>query len=406
MVPSFYKISFRRVGAPFLVLSALWILGSDLLVQLVPEQLHLEINVAKGFLFILLTAALATVLGGRMLRRVAKAEQDRARGLAERAALYEILPGPVFALDREGRVTSWNRHFLERTGLRPEDVDRHPAQAFVAPDDRPAVRAAIAGLLAGEEGRMVEAGLLTTDGRVLPYLLSGAPTRDAAGTITGIVGLGLDHSQERGARATLHRHLAEIESILDQTIKAIGTAVAARDPYTAGHQLCVKRLACAIAARIGLDADRIRGLELAAQVHDIGKIAIPADILNLPRALTPVERDIIKGHAEWGYRILKDIPFSQPVARFVLQHHERLDGSGYPAGLSGDAILLESRILAVADIVEAMTAHRPQRAAFSLQEALDELRAGSGRLYDPGIVDACLALHAEGFSFGDAADRP
>ena len=143
---------------------------------------------------------------------------------------------------------------------------------------------------------------------------------------------------------------------------------------------------------------------LAAQVHDIGKIAIPADILNLPRRLTPVERDIVRGHAEWGYRILKDIPFSQPVARFVLQHHERLDGSGYPAGLSGDAILLESRILAVADVVEAMTAHRPQRAAFSLQDALDELRAGRGRLYDPGIVDACLALHAEGFAFGDAPD--
>lgn len=396
---SFYRLAFRRIGAPFLILSAIWILTSDWLVEQFPESLRFGLNVGKGFAYVLLMAALATVLSARLLDRMARSQEARRRELSERLALYRALPGPVFTLDRQGRVSSWSQYFLDRTGFAVTEVVGRPADHFIAEDNRDDVRATIGRLLAGGDSESVEADLLTVDGNRLPHLFSASPARNRSGEITGIVGFGLDHSAARAERSVLQRHLAEIESVLDETIRAIGFAMTARDPYTAEHQQRLTQLACAIAGRMGLGAERIRGVWLAGQVLDIGKIAIPADLLNLPRRLTPVERQVVQDHVTWGHRILQGIPFSQPVATFVLQHHERLDGSGYPQGLEGEAILTEARILGIADAVEAMTAHRPYRGAMEQDAALAELRAGRGSLYDADAVDACLALFAEGFAF-------
>ncbi|NLD80840.1 MAG: HD domain-containing protein, partial [Smithella sp.] len=177
--------------------------------------------------------------------------------------------------------------------------------------------------------------------------------------------------------------------------QAIASIVESRDPYTAGHQRRVADLAAAIAAEMGLSVELIEGLRMAGVIHDIGKVSVPSDILNMPRKLTDIEFSLIKTHAKSGYEMVKDIEFPWPIARMILEHHERINGSGYPNGLTGDRLLLESRILAVADVVEAMATHRPYRAALSLDVAMDEITKNRGVIYDPDAVDACLRLFRE-----------
>lgn len=184
----------------------------------------------------------------------------------------------------------------------------------------------------------------------------------------------------------------EIRANMLAFVTAIASTVEMRDPYTAGHQRRTAHLATAIAKELLLSADQIEGLNLACVVHDIGKIRIPAEILCKPGRLNELEFGLIKQHPETGYEILKSIDFPWPIAKTVLQHHERQDGSGYPNGLCDLDILLEAKILAVADVVEAMSSHRPYRAGLGVEAALDEITFNKGRLYDSSVVDACLNL--------------
>jgi len=172
-------------------------------------------------------------------------------------------------------------------------------------------------------------------------------------------------------------------------------AVETRDPYTAGHQRRVAGVACAIATEMNLPADQIDGIRMAAAIHDLGKISVPAEILSKPTKLTAIEFSLIKTHSQSGYDILKDIDFPWPVARIVLEHHERINGSGYPHGLARDNILMESRIMAVADVVESMASYRPYRPALGIDAALNEIEKNRGTLYDNAVVDACLRLIRE-----------
>nr|WP_305910148.1 HD-GYP domain-containing protein [Methylomarinum sp. Ch1-1]MDP4519669.1 HD-GYP domain-containing protein [Methylomarinum sp. Ch1-1] len=199
-----------------------------------------------------------------------------------------------------------------------------------------------------------------------------------------------DHYQQEHLKSA-----NQLKEALIGTIRAIALTVEKRDPYTAGHQSRVADLAAAIAEELGLDQERIEGLRLGATIHDIGKIYIPAEILNRPGRLSEHEFGMIKSHAEVGYDIIKDVQFPWPVADMVLQHHERLDGSGYPNGLKGDEIILEARILAAADAVEAITAHRPYRPGLGINTALDEIESKRGLTYDADVVDACLRLFRE-----------
>jgi HD-GYP domain-containing protein (c-di-GMP phosphodiesterase class II) len=202
---------------------------------------------------------------------------------------------------------------------------------------------------------------------------------------------------ERDINAHEHLHHEEIlRQSLEQSIKALSETVEKRDPYTAGHQERVTQLSVAIARELGLPPDAIRGLGLAAGIHDMGKISIPAEILSKPSKLTDLEYMLIKTHAQVGYDILKGIKFPWPIATMVWQHHERLDGSGYPQGLKGDQILMGSRIMAVADVVEAMSSHRPYRPALGIEFALQEIGKGRGNKFDETAVDACLKLFREG----------
>jgi HD-GYP domain-containing protein (c-di-GMP phosphodiesterase class II) len=168
-----------------------------------------------------------------------------------------------------------------------------------------------------------------------------------------------------------------------------------RDPYTAGHERRVGKIAAAIGAELGFNDRRIEGLRVSGYLHDIGKITIPAEILSKPGKLLPVEFQLIQTHPQASYDVLKDVKFPWPVAEVALQHHERMDGSGYPQGLKGEAILLEARVMAVADVVEAMSAHRPYRAGLGIDKALAEIERGRGSAYDTEVVDACLRLFRE-----------
>jgi len=206
--------------------------------------------------------------------------------------------------------------------------------------------------------------------------------------------------EHRQVKETLDQNYDNIKVTLNGTIRAMALTVELRDPYTAGHQQRVALLACAIAKEMGLPEEQINGLRMAAVIHDIGKMNVPAEILSKPGKLTEMEFGIVKTHSQAGYEILKTIEFPYPVAQIVLQHHERMDGSGYPLGLRGKDILLEVRILGVADVVEAMASHRPYRPALGMDKALEEVSRKKGICYDADVVDACQRLLTEkGFRF-------
>ena len=192
----------------------------------------------------------------------------------------------------------------------------------------------------------------------------------------------------------------ELQESFEESIKAIANTVESRDEYTAGHMRRVGQLAPAIARELGLSEETIHGIELASTIHDVGKISIPVEILTKPAKLSKVEYLLIQTHTEAGYDIIKKIKFPWPIALLILQHHERMDGSGYPQGLKGEEILLGARIIAVADVIEAMVSRRPYRSELGIDAALAEIRQGRGTLYDPAVVDACVLLFEEkGFSF-------
>ena len=190
----------------------------------------------------------------------------------------------------------------------------------------------------------------------------------------------------------LKNSLLKLTRILEQTVNALSSAFEKRDPYTAGHEQRVTKLACAISYEMGLSREEMEGIRIAGLLHDIGKISLPIDILNKPCKLSKNELNLIKEHPQAGYDILKDVEFDQPIAQIVLQHHERLNGSGYPEGLSGEDIILQARILAVSDVVEAMASHRPYRPALGIDKALDEISQNRGVLYDNKVVNMCLKL--------------
>ena len=193
----------------------------------------------------------------------------------------------------------------------------------------------------------------------------------------------------------LRATLSLLRKALGATIEALAATAEARDPYTAGHQRRVANLARAIATEMGLPKDDIEGIRMAGAIHDIGKIRVPTEILNRPGKIQELEMTLIRMHPEVGFEILKRIDFPWPVAQIELQHHERLDGSGYPQGLKDGEILIQARVIAVADVVEAMTSHRPYRPGLGIDAALAEIEKNRGILYDPGAVDACLRLFRE-----------
>ncbi|MBI4292936.1 MAG: PAS domain-containing protein [Betaproteobacteria bacterium] len=290
--------------------------------------------------------------------------------------------GPMGSAIREGVRQTLGRLAAERQAIAPSELaSKLGLDSIVAFPLRMGTGEVIGALCIGA----VERGAFDADELTLLEEL-------AADLAYGIVTL--------RARLEARENAVRLRESLEETVFAIATTVEMRDPYTAGHQRRVTELAIAIARKLGLSDHQLHGLRLASMVHDLGKIRVPAEILSKPGRLTDIEMSLMKLHPKTGNDILKDIKFPWPIARIVLEHHERIDGSGYPHALKGDSILLESRILGVADVVEAMASHRPYRPGLGIEAALAEIGKGSGRLYDPSVADACTKLFREsGFSF-------
>ncbi len=267
--------------------------------------------------------------------------------------------------------------------------------------------------------------LIRRNGGRIPVEDSAAPMIDDAGRLTGAVMVFRDITERKRAEAAVRtafdsleervrEQTAELRTSLDKlgravegTIQALATLVEVRDRYTAGHQLRVADLACEIAREMGVMESRFAVIRIAGLIHDVGKVCVPTEILNKAAPLSSIEFEIVKQHPKAAYDVLQKIEFPWPVADIVLQHHERMDGSGYPSGLRGDQILPEARILGVSDVVEAMSSHRPYRAALGTERALEVVLKGRGRLYDPQVVDACVRVFNErGFKFQMVASTP
>jgi PAS domain S-box-containing protein len=302
--------------------------------------------------------------------------------------LVQTIPDLIWLKDKEGVYLSCNTMFERFFGASETDivgktdydfVNRELADAFREHDNN--------AMAVGKTTSNEEWITFADDGRRAFLDTIKTPMYDARGTLIGVLGIGRD--------ITNRRAVERIRKALGATIQAIAVMVETRDPYTAGHQRRVADLARTIATEMNLHDDQIDGIRMAATIHDLGKISVPAEILTKPTKLKKTEFDLIKEHSQAGYDILKDIDFPWPVARIVLEHHERINGSGYPNGLTGDNLLMESRIIAVADVVESMASHRPYRPSLGIEAALEEIETNKGTFYDNTVADACLRLFRE-----------
>jgi PAS domain S-box-containing protein len=252
-----------------------------------------------------------------------------------------------------------------------------------------------AGQRENKKPQMFELEMKRKDGSTVWTEVKVSFIRDENQRPLGLIGVSRDITNRRLAEAELLRTLDSLKKAVGTTIQVLISALEARDPYTAGHQFRVAHLSCAIATEMGLSQAKIDGIQMAGSIHDIGKLSIPAEILSKPTKLTNLEFSLIKEHAQSGYDMLKDVESPWPLAQIVYQHHERMDGSGYPRKLKGDEILVAARIMAVADVVEAMASHRPYRPGLGIEVALEEIAKNKGILYDEAVADACLKLFRE-----------
>ncbi len=323
-----------------------------------------------------------SINNARTYRKVIESE-ERFRALGENS------PDIIYTLDAKGALTYINPACESLLGYTKNEVIGRYFTDFIKKEDRQGLVHLFKRVRdKGETVKNVTGSIIKKDGSPLLFSLSGSPNFDSQGNLIGLVGTMKDVS-------ALEENVDQLQTALEGTINALSSIVETRDPYTAGHQRRVTRMACAIAKEMLLPEDIIQGIRTAAMIHDIGKINVPSEILSKPGKLSKLEIDMVKTHCEVGYNILKNVQFTHPVAQIVYQHHERQNGSGYPRGISGSDILLESRIIAVADVVEAMAFHRPYRPSVGLEKALEEISGSNSPCYDPEVVDACLKLFRE-----------
>ena len=294
---------------------------------------------------------------------------------------------------QKGRFQYVNTLFQEMTGYSEEELLGKESLDLVYLEDKEIVKAKAIESLKGGSRLPYEYRFINKNGSIM-WILERVTATEYRGS-RATVGSFMDITEQKLAEEELKQSLNDLRRAMEGAVQAMALIIESRDPYTAGHQRRVTFLACAIAEEMGLSPSQVDGIRMAGSTHDIGKIHVPAEILSKPGRLADFETSIIKTHPQIGYDVLKEINFPFPVAQTVLQHHERMDGSGYPYGLSGEDILLEARIISVADVVEAMSSHRPYRPAIGVDSALQEIYQNSGILYDSDVVMVCLRLFKE-----------
>ena len=397
------KLSYVRAFKPWG-----WVIGTGLYIEDVNIEIGLiakQLN-AISFGILLIISFLAfytirhTVLADRV-RRIIWDERERLLRALEESnerfrSLVETTSDWIWEINPEGVYTYCSPKVFDLLGYAPEEIiGKHLADLTVARELERTGRVFEKLILSRKPFTGFENNCRAKDGRTVVIEKNGVPVFGDSGELLGYRGIARDISERKSALEALKKSRDDLHNSLEETVKSLALAAEKRDPYTAGHQARVDILACAIARELGLPEQQIEGLHFAALLHDIGKISLPSEYLAKPARLSTEERAIIKCHTEIGYDILKNIHFPWPVADIVHQHHEHLDGTGYPQGLTDKDILLEAKILTVADVVEAMSSHRPYRPSLGLETALDEIRAGRGSRYHSQSVDACLHLIAE-----------
>jgi PAS domain S-box-containing protein/putative nucleotidyltransferase with HDIG domain len=326
-----------------------------------------------------------------------KAEEALKNSEEKYRNIFEKAVEGIYQTTIEGRIITANAAIARMAGYdSPEElmesVKDIGTQLYVHPKDRKRfmeIREA-KGFVDGFEVEFYK-----KDGSKFWVVINARTVKDEQGKILYIEGLIEDITIRKYAEEQLHQTLDSLRKSVDATIQVMVAAIEMRDPYTAGHQIRTADLARAIATEMGLPKDKIDGIRMAGSIHDIGKLSIPAEILSKPTKLTDIEFSLIKEHSRSGYEMLKDVESPWSLADIVYQHHERMDGSGYPRNLKGDEILIEARIMAVADVVEAMASHRPYRPGLGIDAALAEIERNKGTHYDNTVADACLRLFRE-----------
>jgi PAS domain S-box-containing protein len=331
------------------------------------------------------TAVVRDITERKQAEEALKEQEEKYRNLFNNAEVG------IFRSRLDGsEVMEVNRRFLEIVGMTMEETLGQPsANLWANPKEREEMvkRLVADGSVSAFEYKMLN----KRQGDVRNCLTSLRLYRER-GILEGSI---LDITERKKAEEDLKETLERLRKAISITIQVMVSAVESRDPYTAGHQTRSADLARAIATEMGLSQDTIEGIRMAGSIHDIGKLSIPAEILSKPTKLSDIEFSLIKEHARKGYELLKDVESPWPLAEIVHQHHERMDGSGYPRNLKGEEICLEARILSVADVVEAMASHRPYRPGLGIDAALNEIKKNRGIFYDDAVADACLRLFRE-----------
>lgn len=387
-----------------------WIIGTGMYI----DDVHAEIakirnkltQISIGILFIV------SLLAAYSIRQTMLADRERQSIIFKQEKLMDSLEQSntrfrnllettsdwIWESDQDGKYTYSSPQVTNMLGFDPEETIGKTLMDIASPRAAAKLTAEFKKLLKNKENIAgFECTCLGKSDQIVVLENNAVPvvTSNGKGALIGYRGIARDITERKIAMEALKKSRDDLHESLEETVSSLASTAENRDPYTAGHQQRVDRLACAIAKQLGLDSEQIEGLHIAALLHDIGKITLPFEYLAKPTGLIQEERAIIRRHPEIGYTILKTIHFPWPVAEIVYQHHEHLDGSGYPRGLRDEDILLEAKILTVADVVEAMSSHRPYRPALGIDKAMEEIRRGKGIRYHAPSVEICLDLIQE-----------
>jgi PAS domain S-box-containing protein/putative nucleotidyltransferase with HDIG domain len=385
-----------------------WIIGTGMYL----DDVHIQIAEMRKKLTVISIAILLVVsmLSLYSIQQTMMADRERLAIFIEREKLMKSLEESkeryrnliettsdwIWECDAEGRYTYSSPRVKKLLGYLPEEIIDKTLLDIVSPEQAKKFKTTYLNLVHAQKNiNGLENICLGKTGEIVVLENNAVAIFDAHQTFLGYRGIARDITERKVAMEELRKSRDDLHTSLEETVSSLASTAEKRDPYTAGHQVRVDFLACAIGRELGLSEHRLEGLHIAALLHDIGKITLPFDYLAKPTKLTKEEVAIINCHAELGYDILKNIHFPWPVAEIVYQHHEHLDGTGYPRGLTDKDILLEAKILTVADVVEAMSSHRPYRPSLGITKAFDEIKTGRGSRYHPLSVDACIHIITE-----------
>lgn len=391
------KISYVKKFEPWS-----WVIGTGLYI----DDVHAEIAIIRNKLSLISLGILiiATLLAVYSIYQSVISDREREqlmKSLSESTArfrnLVETTSDWVWEIDKNGHLTYSSPQITDLLGYATDEILNKTLVSLASPHQSLVLSSAYEKIIAEKQAfKGFEITCIGKSGQVIVVENNAVPILGENDEFHGFRGVARDVTERKIATETLKKSRDDLHASLEETVRSLASTAEKRDPYTAGHQQRVDIIACAIARELELSEQRIEGLHIAALLHDIGKITLPSEYLTKPSHLSKEENAILRCHPEIGYEILKNIHFPWPVAEFVFQHHEHIDGSGYPKGITDEYIHLESKILAVADVVEAMSSHRPYRPSLGIDSALEEIRAGRGIKYNVECVDACLRLVASG----------